>query len=297
MRYAFKGRHVLPAVCVLSAALLAALLLFLALRPLPPQTPAEGEAEVYFIDVGQGDCTLIRTHDAAVLIDAGPNRCEADLLAFLDSVGVDSLTCAVFTHPHEDHIGSADAVLDRLTVGTVVMPKVGEPDASAAVFRRLTDRIGAETRLLTVTDETVLSFDCLTLTLMCDAGGTENAAGNEVSLVIRASVGDCAVLIMGDAESDTEERLLARYAGTDTLSADVLRVGHHGSDTSTTPALLDAVNPAFAVISAGAGNSYGHPTGRVLSRLTGRGISILRTDTEGTVILHTNGREFFRIPR
>ncbi len=281
-------RAALIVFCCAAAAVLA-LLLF---RPAGPDDSAY-PVTVHFIDVGQGDATLIRTPEGNILIDAGSNLSEESLLVYLDSLDVTRLDLLVLTHLHEDHIGGADAVLSLLEVDTLVMPEASDEDRDTVVSRRMKDHVKSGTQIRTVTEATEFKGGTVDVIILpTGAGGSE---GNASSLVVRVSTGDTAFLIMGDTEMEGEDALLAEYGGTGLLGASVLRVGHHGSSTSTGGSFLDTVAPDAAVISVEAGNSYGHPTDRVLSALRDRGITVYRTDLDGTVVLGTDGKTVVRI--
>lgn len=255
----------------------------------PVDTADEAYMTVYFFDVGQGDAALIMTPDGSILIDAGTNAAEEDLTAALKKAGVDRLDYAVFTHAHEDHIGGADAVLSACGADQVLLPEIGGSDADSYVYERLLSHLPDTAALVRITDKTELHIGPVGLTVFPSYSEKMQAEGNEASLVIRVSYKDVSFLFMGDTEKEQEDALLERYGDSGDLKSTVLRVGHHGSDTSTGDEFLDAVSPDYAVISAGAGNSYGHPTARVVTRLSERGISVLRTDTDGTLIMKTDG--------
>lgn len=233
---------------------------------------------VHFIDVGQGDCTLIVSGEDAVLIDAGLTATSGRVTAYLRDAGVTRLTAAVATHPHEDHIGGMAAVLEAFPTDVLYLP------AQTALT-------GTYTAMLDAAEQTATSVEVprpgQVLRLGTDAsltflGPSPNDTFdnlNNYSILSLLDAGDFRVLFTGDAEAEAEAAVLA--SGAD-LSCDVLKAGHHGSDTSSTDAFLDAAHPEIAVISCGKYNEYGHPHPETLSRFAAHGISVHITADAGT---------------
>lgn len=251
-----------------------------------PAAPVEGQVEFHFIDVGQGDAALIRTPEGNILIDAGTNDAEDELVAYLKAEGITELAYAVFTHPHEDHIGGADAVLEYCEVKNVILPEV---TATTKVYERMMDAIDTEgaTIIIAVPEATYAVGD-LKLTILGPVG-SDYADMNNDSVVLRADFGESSVLYTGDAEDVSEEEMLAKYRLNGKLDCDLLKVGHHGSENSSTEDFLDAVTPELAVISCGAGNKYGHPTQETLARLDARNVTYWRTDLLGSIVIVSDG--------
>lgn len=274
------ARRVFP--CILLAAVLV-----LCLVPDDSRAVAPGTAEFIFFDVGQGDASLIRTESGCVLIDTGTNLSEDTLAASLEWLGVRRIDCLILTHAHEDHIGGADRILRDFDVRAVIARDTGETDAAT---RRLWDAVrasGAEQ----VTPAGITTYTvgglCLDVAVPFDE---PQSAGNDNSLIVRVRFGETTFLYMGDAEAATEQVLLARLADGDFLDCDGLKLGHHGSDSSSGSAFLRAVSPRYAVASAGGGNSFGHPHAWVLADLEALDCTCLRTDASGTVVLVSDGR-------
>ncbi len=251
-----------------------------------PAAPVEGQVEFHFIDVGQGDAALIRTEAGNVLIDAGTNDAEDELVAYLKAEGITELAYAVFTHPHEDHIGGADAVLEYCKVENVILP---DKIATTVVYNRMMDAIEAEgaTVIIAVPEATYTVGD-LKLTILGPVGSGYSDLNND-SVVLRADFGESSVLYTGDAEDVSEEEMVERYRLSGKLDCDLLKVGHHGSENSSTDAFLDAVTPELAVISCGEGNKYGHPTQEALARLDARNVTYWRTDLLGSIVIVSDG--------
>lgn len=254
-----------------------------------PSAPVSGgEVQFHFIDVGQGDAALIRTEKGDILIDAGTNASEDELKAYLDSLGVTDIEYAVFTHPHEDHIGGADMVLNTYNVKNVVLP---DATSTSKTFERMMDAIEAEKcEVIEATPDKTFKVGELTCTILAPIS-TSYTETNNYSVVIRADYGETSVLFTGDAETHSESEMLERYRFKGLLDCDLLKVGHHGSDTSSSQAFLDAVTPVYAVISCGEGNSYGHPIQAILARYEAMKAEIYRTDLEGSIVFTSTGGE------
>lgn len=244
--------------------------------------------EVRILDVGQGDATLIfAPGGGTMLVDAGPNSAEEELCGMLLALGVRQLDAVIFTHPDEDHIGGGDLLLERFPVACVYLSPCDDDDAT---YLRLLEAATAEGCEVLIGEAGVrFSLGEADVTLLAPSAVYKDA--NNASIVTRIDYGSTAVLLMGDAEGEAEEALLA---GAAELRADLLKIGHHGANTSTGEALLDAVQPTFAAISCGRDNSYGHPARRVIDALTERGIEIGRTDREGMLLYVSDGVKLWR---
>ena len=215
-----------------------------------------------------------------MLIDSGNNEDGDDIVGYLREVGADELKYVVGTHPHADHIGGMDDVILALDVENVLLPAA---TTNTQTYADVLDAI--ETKNVPVTvlvkGQTFQLGDAAISVIAAQPADDLN----NVSIVLRATYEDTAFLFMGDAEAEVETAILS--AGTNVRS-NVLKVGHHGSDTSTGSTFLAAVSPDAAVISCGAGNNYGHPSYATLQKLTG--IPVWRTDLNGTIIAMTDGQ-------
>lgn len=256
--------------------------------PLPAQAvPQAGATTVLVLDVGQGDAVLICRQGEACLIDAGPAEAEAAVLAALHGAGVEQLDLLVMTHPHADHIGGMQAVVEVFSPRTLLLPDLAALGASGPVLDGIlqaADRVGAEQVTARADQEFPLGDGVLTvLQAGVEAAAAEqDDAVNDASLCIRFEADGFVFLDTGDAEQAAEQALVDRYGGA--LKATLLKAGHHGSDTSNTEAFLSAVSPQAVAISCGQGNDYGHPHAAVLRRLQAVGAEIRRTDQEGTLV-------------
>jgi competence protein ComEC len=249
-----------------------------------PPSATTGTLRAHFINVGQGDATLLEGEGFAILIDAGRHTGD-EVVPYLQTVGIQELDLLIGTHPHADHIGQFPQVLAALPVKEVWLS--GDPHTTLT-FERALDAIAAS-----------------------DAGYHEPRAGetytigpvqievvnpadltghfHEGSISIRISYGGVRFIFTGDAETPTEQAMIDRGHA---LEAQVLQLGHHGSRTSTTAVFLEAVQPEVAIYSAGEGNSYGHPHQEVIDRLAGLNIPVYGTDIHGTIVVSTDGAAY-----
>ena len=238
---------------------------------------ADGAMTVHFIDVGQGDSLLAESDGHFLLVDAGENDQGDTVIAYLREAGVTSLDYVIGTHPHSDHIGGLDDVIRAFDVKAVILPPVAH---TTKTFEDVLDAVQEKNLTLTQPkpgDSYALGDAAFTiLAPQADYGDDLN----NWSVGIRLACAEGALVACGDAEAQAEEDIAASGL---TLSADVLKVGHHGSSTSTSNAFLQAVSPAWAVISCGEGNSYGHPHEETLKKLEDAGVSVLRTDLLGDI--------------
>jgi len=238
--------------------------------------------EIHFLDVGQADSILVRCGDAAMLVDGGNVDDGSIVYAYLQQEGLEYLDYVVCTHAHEDHCGGLAAALNYAGAGTIYAP-VTEYDTKA--FSDVIRYAEAQGNFLTVPEpDTVFALGNATVTVLGPRYEYEDT--NNTSIVLRIEYGETSFLLTGDAETLSEHDILD--AGCQVAST-VLKVGHHGSSTSTSYRWLDAVMPEYAVIPVGTDNSYGHPHDEVMSRLSDAGIPVYRTDTMGTIICFSDG--------
>ena len=245
--------------------------------------PVEGEVIVHFIDVGQGDATLIQTSGGTVLIDGGDRHATDDLMSYLRRLGINNITYVVATHPHSDHIGGLITVLNEINVENIMMPQVAHTTITFADFITAIEESGLAPYSPNINDTFSIGEAIFTVVAPNSSG---YSSLNDYSIVLRMDYGDVSFLFTGDAESVSEYEMLQNNHN---ISVDVLQVGHHGSSTSTTHEFLEAVSPEIAVISVGANNRYGHPHASVINRLQSSEVIIYRTDIHGTVVVSSDG--------
>lgn len=246
---------------------------------------------IYFLDVGQGDCTLIRTRGGDILIDAGPESAQDALCLRLKQLGVKEIALAVFTHPDEDHVGGADGILNQISVKEVWLPVREMDNPSAARMEQAIEDSGANRKNIKAGE--VLTVGDVVVATLAPLGDATNDP-NDNSIVLRISCGEIGMLFMGDASVKVEKKLIETYAKGH-ISAQLYKVGHHGSSTSNTQDFLDIVNPTYAVICSSIDNSYGHPHGVVVERLQNIGATVLMTATDGEVVLECNKSAIWHI--
>lgn len=265
--------------------LLSALLLALtACSPLPGSSasPVEGALEVHFLDVGQGDAALLLCDGASMLIDGGNVADSSLVAAYLQDHEISRLDYIVCTHGHEDHVGGLSGALNTATVDTVFSPVQNFDSKAFRDFVHYTKLQGNTITIPAPGDR--FSLGSAQVEVLAPLQDYEDT--NNTSIVLKITHGSVSFLFTGDAESLSEEDMIE--AGLD-LNATVLKVGHHGSNTSTSYRFLREVLPEYAVISVGEGNSYGHPHEEVLSRLRDADVTLYRTDMQGHIIAISNG--------
>lgn len=263
------GSTILLALCLI--------VIFYTTRDEKPPAPTAGQMEVYGFDVGQGDSTFIRTKEDAILIDGGNNGKGEDVVRYLQKLGVTRLTAVIATHPDADHIGGLDTVLDVFPVDSVYAPRVTHTTETYRDFLLAVKREGVTIKSVKAGLE--IPSEAARFTFLAPlTDGTQDL--NSWSAVLRVEHGQDRFLFMGDAPIRTERQLLE---ADEDLRADVLKLGHHGADTSSSLPFLQAVDPKRALISAGKDNAYRHPRPSVLQELKEENITIDRTDQSGTI--------------
>lgn len=249
-----------------------------------PKKQTIGTLQVYFFDVGQGDSTLIRTpKDQYILIDGGDNNQGKNVVKYLESLGVKTLDVMIATHPDADHIGGLDDVLKAVDVKSVYAPKVSH---TTDTYKDFLAAVKAEGRTIkSVTKGMTIPLTDIEATFLAPINTYGDDDLNNWSAVLKVTYKNNSFLFSGDAELESENDMLADGAS---LKADVLKVGHHGSTSSTSKSFIDAIKPKYAIISVGK-NNYGHPNSGILARLTNVKATTYRTDQKGTITAISDG--------
>ena len=237
--------------------------------------------EVYYFDVGQADSILIRENDNNILIDAGNNEDGEKLVNYLkNDLNIEKLNMVVGTHPHEDHIGWLDNVVDSFDIDTILMPNA---TSTSKTFENVLDSIEKKDYKITV-PKINEEFNYNNINIKVLYTGTDEKDLNNTSIVLKLTYQNNKFLFMGDATSKVEKKLL-----NEDIKSDVLKIGHHGSEYSTTKNFLDKVNPQYAIIEVGKNNTYKHPKETTLDKLNKKNIKIYRTDIDGTIKVTSDG--------
>ena len=255
----------------------------------PANAPADAGREllIHFLDVGQADCALIECDGEFLLIDGG-NREDGQLVvSYLQQQGVEVLNTVICTHAHEDHVGGLPSVLAVYPTQTVLSPTKTYSSNIFDKFLYYVDQQGLEVEIPSPGD--VLNVGSATVTVL---GPVKSYADpNNTSIVCRIDYGKTSFLFTGDMEQEAEGDMLDYWGSKVNWEVDLLKVGHHGSNTSSGYRFLNELNATYGVISVGKGNDYGHPHEEPLSRFRQAGITILRTDEMGTVLAVSDGSQ------
>lgn len=247
-----------------------------------------GELIIHFLDVGQADSILLELpNNEIMLIDAGNNSDGRKVVSYLRDKGIDTIDYLIGTHPHADHIGGLDDVIDNFEIGRIYLPQVIHTsktfeDVLLAVQRK-GKKITPARAGVNIVDEPDLQIYFIS-PVRDDYNNL-----NHYSAVVKVDFLNKSFLFTGDAEIPNEEEMIEKYGSR--LKSHVLKVGHHGSNTSTSEEFIEKVVPDYAVISVGKDNSYGHPSALVIQRLQNHGVKIYRTDLQGTIIARSDGQQ------
>lgn len=243
---------------------------------------------VHVMDVGQGDGILIQMQDHAALIDAGPDTAGAGIVQYLKQLGIQKLDYVMVTHPHADHIGGMAAVIEAFPVDTVLMQKLDAGIApTTRTYTNLLQTIRASGAKV-IAPNTGDTYHLGEAQFKIYVPTIADEELNNTSLICRLEYGQKSFLFTGDAEKEAEAEMLKSDFK---LQADVLKVGHHGSNTSTSAKFLAAVHPQYAAISCGQDNSYQHPHQKTLKALEKQKVQIYRTDLDGAIVFASDGQD------
>ena len=255
-------------------------------NPLVPSLkPSDDEIIVHSIDVGQGDCTIITSKAGNIIIDAGTGEAESHIRSYIKSLGIEKFEYAIFTHPHEDHIGGADMIMKEFAVNNVILPGVTH---TSVTFSKMLDAIEAsDAEIIEAVPGSIYSVGDIRMLILAPNSKKYDEL-NDYSVVVKLEYFENSFMFTGDAEKLSENEIIKKYS-ISLLDCDVLKVGHHGSTTSNSEQFINAVSPDIAIISCGKDNEYGHPHREIKKLLNDMGIKILRTDELGDISFRCNG--------
>ena len=256
------------------------------------QYNSEDELQIHIIDVGQAESILIVQDGFTMLVDSGDNFTGDDVVKYIKSLGIDKIYIFLITHFHRDHAGGAHKIISSLDVKKIVCHKFSDLSTmqerfwyiDMSISRSIRETFGSMSIFMESACENnkLKNFDVGDAKVYTLSQNNDAVNVNNKSIVFKLVYGDFSMLFMADAESEVEKELLEEDAD---LSADVLKIGHHGSKTSTTDEFLDKVNPKYAVVSCGNGNDYNHPYGAVTKRFEDKNIPLYRTDELGDIVI------------
>ncbi|APC83265.1 ComEC/Rec2 family competence protein [Clostridium botulinum] len=242
------------------------------------------ELKVHYIDVGQGDSILVQTKDKNILIDAGTRKSSDSLISYLKKQHIKKLDYVIATHPHEDHIGGMPKVIEEFEISNFYAPK---KTANTKIFKDMILQLKKKNLKINVAKKGIsldLSNNSSLDFLAPVKDNYENT--NDSSAVVKLTHGNTKFLFTGDAEKTSEKDILN---SNEDLSSNVLKIGHHGSHSSSSKEFLDKINPKIAIISCGKNNDYGHPHKETMKELNKRNIEVYRTDIDGNIVLTSDG--------
>lgn len=272
-------------ILILFSTLFISLILCNSISEAKTQIPIDN-MEVHFIDVGQGDATLIKCGDSTMLIDAGENDKGTLVQNYLRKQGVNSLDYLIVTHPDSDHSGGADVIITKYDIDTIIYPNYSKDTATWRDVVKAMDYKRYKVMEPVVGDTYKLGD--AEFTIIAPNNYYYGDESNNYSVGILLKHGDKKFVFTGDAEEEAETDILNNKID---ISADVLQVGHHGSKTASTEEFINEVNPGYAVISCGQDNEYGHPHAATLNTLRANNVKLFRTDEQGSILATSDGKK------
>jgi len=246
-----------------------------------PAENVEGQLIVHMIDVGQADCFLLVQDDTTAIVDCGTRSTGKDAVKYLNELGITQIDYVIGTHPHDDHMGGMYDVITNFEIGKIIIPDSRDGDITANWYLKLMNELQTGEYEVHYAEEGDL-FNLEDAIMKVLSAETDVSNTNNYSIVLKVSFGQMDMIMTGDAETEIEEKILK--SGVD-IDAEILKLGHHGSDTSNSEEFLDAISPEYGLISCGLGNKYEHPIKEIMERLEERDIEVYRTDESGSVVM------------
>ncbi len=242
----------------------------------------QGELKLTMIDCGQADSFLLEQNGNTCLVDCGTRSTGKDVVKYLKDKGITKIDYLFGTHPHDDHMGGMYDVITNFEIGKVILPEIKNGEVTTNWYLKLMKELKTGKYNLEYSQVgEIYNLGEATIRVIGPIWEVKNSDLNNYSIVLKVSFGEMDVIMTGDAEKEVEKAILS--SGID-LDAEILKVGHHGSDTSTSEEFLDAISPDYALISAKLGNKYNHPVKETMENLKSREIPVYRTDENGTVV-------------
>ena len=248
--------------------------------------PIEGELQMHTIDVGQGDSILFLQKGRVMLVDTGPRDKSDYVTNYLKQLNITKIDILVGTHAHEDHMGGMAEIIQSFEIGTLYTPDNTNDTITTKWYMDFLDVV-AEKKTNWQYPKQLQEFYLGTAKIQVVSAEIDDELNNQ-SIGLKVSFGQTDIILTGDAEVKAEKQMLSSGLS---LEAEIYKVAHHGSDTSTSQEFLEKISPQYAIISVGKDNSYKHPAETVLQRLEERNIEIHRTDEEGDIVLSTDGEK------
>lgn len=246
---------------------------------------------IHYIDVGQGDAALIQVNNINMLIDSGPKESRNKILDYLQSLNIKKINYIVATHPHEDHIGNMAKIIKTYGLYKFYAPKI---ENTTSTFEKMIDALKDKNLKINVIKKDTNSIDLGKNTDVTVFSPIKDSYDNinNYSPVIKIQYGDTSFLFTGDAEKEVENEIL--LDSNNNIRSDVIKIGHHGSSTSSSKSFIEKVNPSIAIISVGADNKFNHPNKSTIDCLTKNNIKIYQTNKENTIILSSDGHKIIK---
>lgn len=245
---------------------------------------------IYYFDVGQGDSTLIQYGENTILIDSGPKDSEDKILSYLKALKLKDIDYLIATHPHEDHIGNMDEIIDTIKIKKFYAPYVISDTEEFSDLTKALNRKNLKINILNQNTSSLQLTKDISIEVFYPFKGLETENLNNYSSVIKFTFKDSSFLFTGDGEKEVNDYLLLNSYP---IKSTVLKLGHHGSSTSLDEDFLNEVNPKLAIASCGYNNAYNHPSSSVVNLLSAKGIKLLRTDLNGSIILSSDGTNIY----
>lgn len=242
---------------------------------------AEGELTLTMIDVGQGDSFLFVQEGEVALVDCGTRSTGEDVVKYLKSIGIKKIDYVFGTHPHDDHMGGMYDVITNFEIGKIILPEIKSGEVTTNWYLKLMKEIKSGNYELEIAEiGKIYTLGDATMKVIGPLSEQKDNLNN-YSTVLKVSFGEMDIIMTGDAETEVEKEILQTG---ENIDAEILKVGHHGSNTSTSEEFLNAVSPDYALISTKLGNKYEHPTESTMEKLKKSNIEVYRTDENGTVV-------------